>query len=77
MNAAVTTAVPALSKWGVAALALLLAMAVYGVLRIPLGGKPLASLVLAGALGWGVVAGVPALRSAMAAVALPVALTYF
>jgi hypothetical protein len=48
------------------AMALLLAVLAYRLLRDRLGGKPLASVVLAGALGLGLVSGVPGVRSAYA-----------
>ena len=66
------SAVPTLSEWGLLAMALLLVLMAYRVLRNQLGGRPLASFVLAGALGLGMVSGEHALRSAYAIVVLPV-----
>ena len=48
------------------AMALLLTVLAYRLLRNQFGGKPLASVVLAGALGLGMVSGVSGLRSANA-----------
>ena len=66
-----STSVPTLSEWGMVAMALLLAVLAYRLLRDRLGGKPLASVVLAGALGLGLVSGVPGVRSAAAVVIVP------
>ena len=48
------TSIPTLSEWGLIALGLLMTVVVYRILRGHLGGRPLASVVLAGALGLGV-----------------------
>ena len=61
-----TTAVPTLSEWGLLAMVLLLAVVAYRVLRAQMGAKPLASVVLAGALGLGLASGVPLVRPALA-----------
>ena len=66
---ATTTAVPTMSEWGLVAMVLLLAVVAYRALRNHMGGKPLASLVLAGALGLGMASGMPMLRPAVAIVA--------
>lgn len=65
---AVTTAVPTLSEWGLMAMMALLVLLAYRVLRERLQGKPLASVVLAGVLGLGVVSGGYWGRPALAAV---------
>lgn len=54
---AAATAVPTLSEWGLMAMMGLLVLVAYRVLRERLQGKPLASVVLAGVLGLGVVSG--------------------
>ncbi len=66
--------VPTLSAWGLVAMVLLLSVVLYRVLRTHLGGKPLASVVLAGALGLGAASGIPALKPAFAAMA-PIAVS--
>jgi hypothetical protein len=45
------TSVPTLSEWGLAGLAILIAVVGYRYRRARFGGKPLASLLIAGALG--------------------------
>ena len=65
--AANASAVPSLSSWGLVALVVLFSAVIYRVLRTQLGGRPLASMVLAGALCVGVVSGIPAVRPAVAA----------
>ena len=75
LNASAATAVPTLSEWGLVALVLLLVVVAYRVLRNQLGGKPLASVVLAGFLGLGMASGLSTLRPALAAVEVPISLT--
>ena len=64
--AANASAVPSLSSWGLVALVVLFSAVIYRVLRTQLGGRPLASMVLAGALCLGVASGIPAVRPAVA-----------
>ena len=66
--AANASAVPSLSSWGLVALVVLFSAVIYRVLRTQLGGRPLASMVLAGALCLGVASGIPAVRPAVAVV---------
>ena len=58
--------IPTLSEWGLLATALLLAVLAYRLLRGRLGGRPLASVVLAGALGLALAGGGLQLQSAEA-----------
>lgn len=57
---------PTLSEWGVAGLAVLIAVIAYRHLRANLGGKPLASFFIAGALGLCGVFGDQVIRQAAA-----------
>ena len=67
--------IPTLSEWGLLATALLLAVLAYRLLRGRLGGRPLASVVLAGALGLALAGGGLQLQSAQAQSEVEIALS--
>jgi len=63
-----TNTVPTLSQWGLLALVSLMAVIGYRVLREKAGGRPIAAIVLAAALGWLAIFGEINLKDAMASV---------